>query len=161
MKKSIKSEKPAAPQVKKSASVKKAVGTKKAATKTAAPPAPPAVVSTAPVVKKKTAIKNTVAAKASVKPVAPAAKVAPAATVITAKVDIGFGNTLYLRGEGADLSWDSGLPLNCVADDQWSITLTGASAPIVFKFLVNDLTWSVGEDFVVEPGSTVVLEPAF
>jgi len=29
--------------------------------------------------------------------------------------------------------------------------------PSTFKFLVNDLTWSAGEDYVVEPGSTVTL----
>src|SRR5579872_5239985 len=33
---------------------------------------------------------------------------------IEAKIDVGFGNTLYLRGEGPGLSWTQGVPLTCV-----------------------------------------------
>jgi hypothetical protein len=41
----------------------------------------------------------------------PAAKVAPTTvvTTISASFDVGFGNALYVRGEGAGLSWDKGL----------------------------------------------------
>ncbi len=51
--------------------------------------------------------------------------------------------------------------MDCVADDQWSISLEGAGAPVVFKFLVNDLSWSAGDDYVVQPGATVSLQPTF
>ena len=172
MKKSTKSEKPAAPQVKKTASTK-AVGTKKAAVKKAAAPVatPPAAKVSA--VAPKTVAPTKVVAKTAVVKKAPAKKVAAktataaapkpvvSKTVITAKIDVGFGNALHLRGEGPGLSWDSGVALECVSDSEWSITLTGATAPVVFKFLINDLNWSTGEDFVVEAGSSVVLEPLF
>jgi hypothetical protein len=82
-------------------------------------------------------------------------------TTITAKIDIGFGNTLFLRGEGPGLSWNHGVALDCVDDDKWSITLPGAHRVVIFKFLVNDLTWSAGSDYLVEPGSTSVFVPAF
>lgn len=162
MSKSTKTTKPAA---KKATTKKAAVAKKVAPKKAAAPvPAPTPEPTPAPAPKKtaakKTAVKKAPAKKAAVKKAAP--KKAPESkTVITAKIDIGFGNTLHLRGSGPSLSWDGGMPMNCVADGEWSITLIGATSPVVFKFLVNDLSWSAGEDFVVEPGSTVVIEPTF
>ncbi|MEI6861215.1 MAG: hypothetical protein WCL04_03085 [Verrucomicrobiota bacterium] len=85
----------------------------------------------------------------------------PGLTVITARIDIGFGNALHLRGEGAGLSWHQGLPLTCVADDEWVITLPQSTHPVAFKFLVNDLTWSSGPDYVVAPGDKLVVVPTF
>ena len=87
--------------------------------------------------------------------------VKPLLTVITAEIDIGFGNTLYVRGEGAGLSWDRGLLLDCVSDEVWSIKLGESTRPILFKFLVNDLSWSTGDDYVATPGETVSLVPVF
>jgi hypothetical protein len=85
----------------------------------------------------------------------------PAVTTITARIDIGFGNALYLRGEGPGLSWDHGVPMKCIADDQWQLTLPESSRPYAFKFLVNDLTWSTGPDYTVASGASVTLTPAF
>ena len=85
----------------------------------------------------------------------------PRLTTVTAKIDIGFGNTLYLRGEGPGLSWHQGAAMDCVDDDKWSITLPDAHRPVVCKFLVNDLTWSAGSDYLVEPGSAIVVVPTF
>ena len=108
--------------------------------------------------------------KAPTKTVAPKAAAAPAvkekpastgATKIVAQIDVGFGNTLFVRGEGPGLSWEKGVPLDCVSDNQWSLSLSETNRPIVIKFLVNDTTWSVGEDYVVQPGSSAVLTPAF
>jgi hypothetical protein len=111
----------------------------------------------------KLAVKSTAKAKAKplsipvVKPVAPAA----IQTSITAEIDIGFGNALYLRGEGAGLSWDRGVLMNCVSDSTWSLELGESSRPIIFKFLVNDLSWSAGEDYSVSPGTSVSVVPTF
>lgn len=95
---------------------------------------------------------------------APAVKATPAKaapTVITALVDVGFGNTLYIRGEGAGLSWDTGVVLDCVADDKWSISLPGSGKTVVYKLLINDLTWSAGADFIVEAGKKASVTPSF
>jgi hypothetical protein len=172
MKKSTKTESPAAPQVKKSApSVKKsAVGTKPAAKKAVVAPTPKSAVSKKAAAPKKTATPKPAPKKTVVEKVvkkvtavkkAVAKKLPVSKTVITAKVNVGFGNTLHLRGEGPGLSWDVGAPMNCAADDEWTISLSGAKAPVVAKFLVNDISWSTGEDFVVEPGTSVVFEPSF
>lgn len=92
----------------------------------------------------------------------PAPTAAPAVvTSITALIDVGFGNALHIRGEGAGLSWDCGVPMECVADNQWRIVLGESGRPFAFKFLVNDLSWSAGPDYVVEAGATVTLEPTF
>lgn len=98
------------------------------------------------------------------KPATPSATVvvgAPVFTTITARIDIGFGNALYLRGEGADLSWDRGTLMNCIADNCWSLELPASTRPVIFKFLVNDLSWSAGQDYVVAPGDTLAITPTF
>ncbi len=82
-------------------------------------------------------------------------------TTISAQIDIGFGNALYIRGEGPGLSWDRGVLMNCVSDNLWQIVFAESARPIVLKFLVNDLSWSAGEDYTVVPGASVSLTPTF
>lgn len=122
--------------------------------------------------KKTTAAAPKAPAKAPAKKAAAAAPTAPArrktaaqpeapATFISARVDIGFGNHLYLRGEGPGLSWDHGIAMDCIAADGWSATIKGATSPVVFKVLINDVTWCNGNDYVVEPGQSVTVTPTF
>ncbi len=156
MKKSTKSTKPAAPQVK--SVVPKPVAPK-LAKQTKAPTK--AVAKSAKSAKSVKPAKSVKSVKTAPKPLPVYPVVAPRVTTITAKIDIGFGNTLFLRGEGPGLSWDQGVALDCVDDDKWSITLPGAVRAVIFKFLVNDLTWSSGSDYIVEPGATLVVVPTF
>ncbi|MBP7142071.1 MAG: hypothetical protein KBA71_09195 [Opitutaceae bacterium] len=155
-KKSKASAKPAAPQVKKSKAPKvataKSVGTKPV-TKAVAPrrkSVPPKPVAPSPAAERTSAIAK-----------APAQERVPEEVTITVQMDVGFGNQLFIRGEGAGLSWTSGVPLECAYDDQWTIRLTPVYGPITFKLVLNDLTWSLGENFVVEPGESLVLTPQF
>ncbi len=85
----------------------------------------------------------------------------PQPTVITAKIDIGFGNALFVRGEGAGLSWDRGLPMANLGHDTWQVELGESARPVAFKFLVNDLSWSAGEDYSLAPGASRVFTPTF
>jgi hypothetical protein len=116
---------------------------------------------------KKNATKSTKTAKraAAPKPVrkAPAKKPAlkTTSTKIRAKIDIGFGNTLFIRGEGPGLSWDRGIAMDCLADDIWAVTISDAAKPVLFKLLANDLTWCVGNDYLVDPGDSIMVEPTF
>ena len=115
---------------------------------------------------KKTTTKNINGSKAAAaRPARKAPAKIPAAkttrTTINAQIDVGFGNALYIRGEGPGLSWDKGLVMDCVADDQWIITISDATVPVVFKFLLNDITWCVGNDYVVEAGGSGSLVPVF
>ena len=117
-----------------------------------------------PAKKRRTSAAPTPATKPALKPATPSATVvvgAPVFTTITARIDIGFGNALYLRGEGADLSWDRGTLMNCIADNCWSLELPAITRPVIFKFLVNDLSWSAGQDYVVASGDTLAITPTF
>jgi len=120
-------------------------------------PTPAPVAKVAPVAKIAPVVKAAPVALPAVKPVAST----PVVTTISARIDIGFGNTLYLRGEGPGLSWDRGIAMECLADDVWRITLAESARAYTFKFLVNDLSWSVGPDYSVACGSSVMLTPEF
>lgn len=105
-----------------------------------------------------------VAEPAAAKPVAAVKRAKPAGpqpTVIQANIDVGFGNTLYIRGEGPGLSWDRGQTMDCLKDDLWAFTIEAAARPIIVKFLINDETWCTGDDYVVEPGNKITLVPTF
>ena len=81
-------------------------------------------------------------------------------TVIEAKIDVGFGNNLFVRGQGAGLSWEHGTPLTCVGPDTWRLAVE-ATDRLKFKLLLNDRVWASGEDVVVPPGKQVEVKPAF
>lgn len=153
MKKSTKSEKSVAPQAKPAkktlepTAAKKTVVPKKVARPK--PPEPSGAPAAAPEPETPPVISTPVAAAAE------------APTTIIAQIDVGFGNQLFLRGDGPGLSWEHGVPMTCSKDDQWTYHIQGASQPVTFKFLLNDVTWSTGPDFTVAPGATVVLTPSF
>ena len=92
-------------------------------------------------------------------PPEPARKSAKAVT-IEARIDVGFGNSLYLRGEGHGLSWDQGIPLTCVGGSVWKWSGEAADK-LKFKLLLNDAVWARGEDLVVKPGEKLEVAPAF
>ena len=128
---------------------------KKTTTKTSTPVTKAVKAPAAPAVTLAPAKKSAPAKKKA----APAT--APLVTSISAKVDIGFGNHLFVRGDGPGLSWDKGVAMECSSNLVWSTDIKGATAPVIFKVLVNDLTWSTGKDYVVEPGQSVTITPTF
>jgi hypothetical protein len=134
----------------------------KKTSKTAKAPAPaPKPISPAP------ATKSTVAPKikkpAAPSPAAPAVVAKPkgARVTITAAIDVGFGNSLFVRGDEPALSWSKGLALGSVAPDKWEIVLTGIDKPFQFKFLLNNQAWSTGDNYAASPGDTLTLRPSF
>jgi hypothetical protein len=110
--------------------------------------------------------KSTIAPK-----IAKPAAAAPAPAIVTkpkggrvtiiATVDIGFGNSLFVRGDEPFLHWAKGTALGNIAGDKWEIVLTAIDRPFQFKFLVNDSGWSTGENYTVSPGDTVTISPSF
>ncbi len=93
-------------------------------------------------------------------PVPPASR-RPVVTTITARINVGFGNALHLRGEGPGLSWDRGVPMECIAADLWRLNLGESARGYTFKVLVNDLTWNSGPDYTVASGGVVNVTPVF
>ncbi len=113
---------------------------------------------------KKPAVTKAVKAPAK-KTAAPAKKKSsvsePPATFISAQVDIGFGNHLTIRGEGPGLSWDEGLVMDCVGPNLWTVSVKKAAKPVIFKVLVNDLSWSAGADYTIAAGKSITITPTF
>ncbi|MEM8549943.1 MAG: hypothetical protein AAGF10_04070 [Verrucomicrobiota bacterium] len=112
---------------------------------------------------KKTAAKKVAKTKTPAKKVAkkkPTKKSAAPLTTVIAKVDIGWGKQLYLRGEGAGLSWDKGVLMDWV-DGDWSWSTASATQGLVFKFLIDDEIWADGENLTVAAGGTSVSSPSF
>ena len=117
----------------------------------------------------KKALKKVAAKKAAKK--APAKKaIAPEAkttgkkalkTSIIARVDVGFGNQLYVRGTGADLSWEKGLQLENVSSYEWAFATTKAKSDVTFKFLINDELWAEGDNVTVAKGGSSTSSPVF
>ncbi len=86
---------------------------------------------------------------------------APVVTTIEVRYDAGFGNTLYLRGEGGGLSWEKGVALANVGPDQWTYTLEGATEGLQVKVLLNDTLWCAGANVEVPRGQKTVITPVF
>jgi hypothetical protein len=100
-------------------------------------------------------------AASAVNPAASAARPASGAlTTIDVKIDVGFGNAVYLRGQGPGLTWERGVPLACVDGRTWRWSQAVAN-PITFKVLLNDKVWSAGNDLVVKPGQKLEVSPSF
>lgn len=128
--------------------------TKKAVKKVAAKKATKKVVAKkAP--HKKVPTKKAVAPKAKI----PAKKASK--TSIIARVDVGFGNQLYIRGTGAGLSWDKGLQLKNVSSYEWAFATTKAKSDVIFKFLINDELWAEGDNVTVAKGGNSTSSPVF
>ena len=69
-----------------------------------------------------------------------------AATRLVVKYNCGFPNTLFIRGKGPKLSWDKGVALKNVKDDEWVFETDESFTNMEFKFLVNDHTYELGEN---------------
>jgi len=113
--------------------------------------------------KKTTAAKPTKKkSSASIKsPVKKATTKKTSATVIVANIDVGFGNHLYIRGEGPGLSWSKGAQMSCSNGNEWTWKTTKATSPIECKFLINDSNWSAGENIVVKAKVKSAVKPRF
>jgi hypothetical protein len=146
--------------------MKKTTKTTKATKRTATPSAAPKTA--APIPSPVLAAKPIVAATAPAATPAPV-KAAPAKSAmvtsaapitIEARIDVGFGNKLFVRGTGEGLSWERGIPLENVDSKTWRLTVS-AKDKVQFKLLLNDSVWAQGEDLVAAPGKKVEVTPAF
>ena len=145
----------------KKTATKKTTASKKTATIVKKAPAKKATV-------KKTAVKKVVAKKVPAKKVATKKTVVKKAAVkkalntnIVAYADVGFGNTLYIRGEGAGLSWEKGVAMKNTSAAEWAFATTKATGTITFKFLINDQIWAEGDDLTIKAGSKSISSPEF
>lgn len=142
---------------------KKTVAKKAAQTKKAAP-AKKAVateVSTKKAVTKKAAPVKKAAPQKAFKPKAVAPAAATPVTTLIAKCDVGFGRSLFLRGEGPGLSWESGVEMANISADEWSWSSSQVAHAVEVKVLIDDTDWATGANVSLIPGEKTTIEPVF
>ncbi|MDR2664638.1 MAG: hypothetical protein LBB14_03925 [Puniceicoccales bacterium] len=81
----------------------------------------------------------------------------PASLRIVARANVGWGNWLAIRGRGAGLRWDRGIPLKNEGPDTWSWEGEG---PVECKLLLNDVLWERGENHICH-GPRAEVSPNF
>ncbi len=109
----------------------------------------------------KSAAKKPAAKKPAKAPVTKAKKAPVKLTRVVAHVDVGWGRMLYIRGEGAGLSWEQGVPMLCENDTEWHWLAETDNGPISFKFLIDDRIWALGENISINAGDVHISEPRF
>ncbi|MGE0670457.1 MAG: hypothetical protein AB7H48_00490 [Parachlamydiales bacterium] len=98
-------------------------------------------------------------AKLKKSPVKKAVPNEPARIVV--KYDVGFNNTLSIRGNGAGLSWDRGAPLKNIGPDEWVWETSAPFTDCEFKVLINDQNYECGENHHLGPSSKFQYTPSF
>ena len=84
-------------------------------------------------------------------------------TRIRVHFNTGLGNSITVRGNSYPLRWDVGRGMRNISDDIWEFEFERISAGESFKFkpLLNDTTWSVGDDYTGIGGQTIDIYPQF
>lgn len=82
-------------------------------------------------------------------------------TKVTIKYDVGFSNNLYVRGKGANLSWDRGVPLKNTRADEWVWETDAPFSECDFKVLINDQNYEQGENHHINQGGQLTYTPNF
>jgi hypothetical protein len=83
-------------------------------------------------------------------------------TKIIVKYDVGFGNSLSIRGQGAPgLSWDKGITLKNIKSNEWLLEITTSFTHAEFKVLINDKIYELGPNHTVKCGANLQYSPQF
>ena len=82
-------------------------------------------------------------------------------TKITIKFDVGFSNQIFIRGKGANLSWEKGQPLKNIKSDEWIWEFEAAFSTCEFKVLINDQVYENGANHLINGGSSILYTPSF
>lgn len=82
-------------------------------------------------------------------------------TRVLIKYDIGFGNVLFIRGQGGNLSWEKGIPLQNHKNDEWIWETESSFTNCEFKVLINDEVYEVGDNHPLAQGCSIQYSPKF
>jgi hypothetical protein len=98
-------------------------------------------------------------AKAQARPT----KAPPGPTSIRVHCNVGLGNRITVRGDTDPFRWDGGVDTQNTAADVWELPLERIPAGQSFQFkpLINDATYSTGDNFVGTGGQSLDIYPAF
>jgi hypothetical protein len=84
-------------------------------------------------------------------------------TTIRVHYDVGFGNNMFVRGDEYPLWWDLGRGMHNESSDLWIWQTERIPDGRTFNFkpLINDVTWSQGNDYIGTGGQTIDVYPIF
>ncbi|MEM6830154.1 MAG: alpha-amylase family protein [Bacteroidota bacterium] len=84
-------------------------------------------------------------------------------TTIYAHYDVGFGNSLFIRGDSGPLSWSGGIQMTNVNATTWMWQTSDFAEGQKFecKVLINDSQWATNSNWWVYGGETVDIYPNF
>ncbi len=82
-------------------------------------------------------------------------------TRIVVKYDVGFNNSIHIRGYGANLSWERGIPLKNTKSDEWVWETDASFSGGEFKVLINDKHYEAGDNHKLNSGATIQYTPRF
>lgn len=82
-------------------------------------------------------------------------------TRIIVKYDVGYANQLYVRGKGANLSWNHGIPLKNIKADEWIWETDSSFKACEFKVLINDQQYEGGQNHPLACGASIQYTPNF
>jgi len=82
-------------------------------------------------------------------------------TTVEAKIDVGYGNTVFIRGSGFGLNWDRGVALQNVDSSTWVWTTDEVEGAIAFQLLLNDIVWAAGDIGTASAGERIQVTPSF
>jgi hypothetical protein len=83
-------------------------------------------------------------------------------TRVTAHIDCGFTNNLFIRGEGVStLSWNKGTEMKNNGPNEWVWESDRPFSTMQFKVLVNDKWYEQGNNHSVAFGQQVDFSPQF
>lgn len=75
--------------------------------------------------------------------------------------NVGFPNNLFIRGQGAGLSWEKGIQLKNIREDEWLWETNEIFPSCQFKLLINDSQYENGDNHEIRCGSSIEFSPHF
>lgn len=82
-------------------------------------------------------------------------------TRVVIHYDVGFKNGLFIRGKGANLSWDKGIALVNTRPDEWVWETDQVFNSCEFKVLINDANYEQGNNHTLTCKHSLEYTPSF
>ena len=80
---------------------------------------------------------------------------------VLVKYDVGFGNILFIRGQGAGLNWEKGQMMKNLSKDEWVWETDLSFNACEFKVLLNDQGFESGDNHKLLQGANFEYTPRF
>src|ERR1700722_11819346 len=80
---------------------------------------------------------------------------------VVIRYDVGFNNNLFIRGSGANLSWDKGIAMQNIGPDEWAGETDKPFNSCEFKILINDSQYEQGDNHLLVFGDRLEYTPFF